>query len=90
MIIGRIIAVLIGYCFGMILMGYFIGKSRHIDLTKVGSGNVGSTNTMRNLGVPAGLITLSVLLHALLYGLHITDFLMMYISSWFMLVLVLF
>ncbi|SHI82660.1 glycerol-3-phosphate acyltransferase [Pseudobutyrivibrio xylanivorans] len=58
MIIGRIIAVLIGYCFGMILMGYFIGKSKHIDLTKVGSGNVGSTNTMRNLGVPAGLITL--------------------------------
>ncbi|SDB10301.1 glycerol-3-phosphate acyltransferase PlsY [Pseudobutyrivibrio sp. YE44] len=59
MIIGRIIAVLIGYCFGMILMGYLIGKSKHIDLTKVGSGNVGSTNTMRNLGVPAGLITLA-------------------------------
>ncbi|SDZ83646.1 glycerol-3-phosphate acyltransferase PlsY [Pseudobutyrivibrio sp. ACV-2] len=58
MIIGRIIAVLIGYCFGMVLMGYLIGKSKHIDLTKVGSGNVGSTNTMRNLGVTAGLITL--------------------------------
>ncbi len=58
MIIGRIVAVLIGYCFGMVLMGYLIGKSKHIDLTKVGSGNVGSTNTMRNLGVPAGLITL--------------------------------
>jgi glycerol-3-phosphate acyltransferase PlsY len=42
----------------MILMGYLIGKSKHIDLTKVGSGNVGSTNTMRILGVPAGLITL--------------------------------
>jgi glycerol-3-phosphate acyltransferase PlsY len=59
MIIGRIVAVLIGYCFGMILMGYLIGKSKNIDLTKVGSGNVGSTNTMRNLGVPAGLITLA-------------------------------
>ena len=58
MIIGRIVAVIIGYCFGMILMGYLIGKSKNIDLTKVGSGNVGSTNTMRNLGVPAGLITL--------------------------------
>ena len=57
-IIGRIVAVIIGYCFGMILMGYLIGKSKNIDLTKVGSGNVGSTNTMRNLGVPAGLITL--------------------------------
>ncbi|MCR5580142.1 MAG: glycerol-3-phosphate 1-O-acyltransferase PlsY [Pseudobutyrivibrio sp.] len=58
-IVGRIIAVIIGYCFGMILMGYLIGKSKNIDLTKVGSGNVGSTNTMRNLGVPAGLITLA-------------------------------
>lgn len=59
MIIGRILAVIIGYLFGMILMGYLIGKSKNIDLTKVGSGNVGSTNTMRNLGVPAGLITLA-------------------------------
>ena len=59
MIIGRILAVLIGYCFGMILMGYLIGKAKNVDLTKVGSGNLGSTNTMRNLGVPAGLITLA-------------------------------
>jgi glycerol-3-phosphate acyltransferase PlsY len=59
MIIGRIMAVIIGYCFGMILMGYLIGKSKNIDLTKVGSGNVGSTNTMRILGVPAGLATLA-------------------------------
>lgn len=58
-IVGRILALLIGYCFGMVLMGYFIGKSKNIDLTKVGSGNLGSTNTMRNLGVPAGLITLA-------------------------------
>lgn len=58
-IVGRILALLIGYCFGMVLMGYLIGKSKNIDLTKVGSGNVGSTNTMRNLGVPAGLITLA-------------------------------
>lgn len=58
-IVGRILALIIGYCFGMILMGYLIGKSKNIDLTKVGSGNVGSTNTMRNLGVPAGLVTLA-------------------------------
>ena len=58
-VVGRILALIIGYCFGMVLMGYFIGKSKNIDLTKVGSGNLGSTNTMRNLGVPAGLITLA-------------------------------
>ena len=57
-VVGRILALIIGYCFGMILMGYLIGKSKNIDLTKVGSGNVGSTNTMRTLGVPAGLATL--------------------------------
>lgn len=58
-VLGRILALIIGYCFGMILMGYLIGKSKNIDLTKVGSGNVGSTNTMRTLGVPAGLATLA-------------------------------
>lgn len=58
MIIGRIVALIIGYCFGMILMGYLIGKSKNIDLTKVGSGNVGTTNTLRNLGLTAGFITL--------------------------------
>lgn len=58
MIIARIIALIIGYCFGMILMGYFIGKAKHVDLTKVGSGNLGTTNTLRNLGLSAGLITL--------------------------------
>ncbi len=58
MVIGRILAVLMGYFFGMILMGYLIGKSKNIDLKKVGSGNVGTTNTLRNLGVSAGVITL--------------------------------
>jgi len=58
-VVGRILALIIGYLFGMVLMGYLIGKSKNIDLTKVGSGNVGSTNTMRNLGVAAGLITLA-------------------------------
>ena len=55
---GKIVALLIGYCFGLILVGYILGKTKNVDLTKVGSGNVGSTNTMRNLGVSAGLITL--------------------------------
>ncbi|MCR4693848.1 MAG: glycerol-3-phosphate 1-O-acyltransferase PlsY [Pseudobutyrivibrio sp.] len=59
MILGRILAIVIGYCFGMILMGYLIGKSKNVDLTKVGSGNVGSTNTLRNLGLTAGLVTLA-------------------------------
>lgn len=58
MVAGRIIAVAIGYCFGLILMGYILGKMKNVDLTKEGSGNVGSTNTLRTLGVSAGLFTL--------------------------------
>lgn len=58
MILGRIIALLIGYCLGMILCGYLIGKAQNVDLRKMGSGNVGTTNTLRNLGVKAGAITL--------------------------------
>mgnify|MGYP003315420897 CR=1 FL=1 len=56
--LGRIIALLIGYGFGLVLMGYFLGKTQNVDLTKVGSGNVGSTNTLRNLGPKAGAFTL--------------------------------
>ena len=58
MIAARIISLLIGYCFGMILCGYILGRINNVDLTKVGSGNVGTTNTLRNLGVSAGAITL--------------------------------
>ena len=58
MIFERIIAVIIGYLCGMFLSGFFYGKKENVDLRKVGSGNVGTTNTMRNLGVKAGILTL--------------------------------
>ena len=58
MIAARIIVVLIGYACGIFLTGFVYGKSKHVDLRKVGSGNVGTTNTMRNLGFRAGVITL--------------------------------
>lgn len=55
---GRIVGLIIGYAFGNILPGYIIGKIKHVDLRKEGSGNIGSTNTLRTLGVKAGLTTL--------------------------------
>ncbi len=54
----RIISLVIGYVFGLFLTGYFVGKSSGVDLTEHGSGNVGTTNTLRILGVPKGVITL--------------------------------
>jgi glycerol-3-phosphate acyltransferase PlsY len=55
--LARIISILIGYVCGHFLTGFFYGKSQHVDLRKVGSGNVGTTNTYRNLGPKAGLLT---------------------------------
>lgn len=57
MIFYIIICLIIGYAFGCISTGYLVGKANHIDIRKSGSGNAGSTNALRTLGIKAGLIT---------------------------------
>lgn len=54
----RVICVVIGYVFGLFQTGYFYGKSKGIDIREHGSGNAGTTNTLRVLGTKAGLIVL--------------------------------
>ncbi len=54
----RIISIVIGYVCGHFLTGFFYGKTQNVDLRQVGSGNVGTTNTYRNLGPKAGVLTL--------------------------------
>ena len=54
----RMICVCIGYAFGLLQTGYLYGKLHHIDIRKQGSGNAGTTNALRTLGVKAGLVTL--------------------------------
>ena len=54
----RFICMVIGYAFGLIQSSYFIGKRHHVDIRKVGSGNAGTTNALRSLGLKAGLLTL--------------------------------
>lgn len=56
--LARIISILIGYACGHFITGFFYGKTQNVDLRKVGSGNVGTTNTYRNLGPKAGILTL--------------------------------
>ncbi len=53
----RIICLLIGYVFGLFQTGYIVGKIKHIDIRKQGSGNAGSTNAVRVMGWKAGIVT---------------------------------
>ena len=57
MIIARIISLLIGYIFGLFQTGYIYGKNKGIDIRTEGSGNAGTTNSLRVLGWKAGAIT---------------------------------
>lgn len=56
-----IIFILIAYLLGSIPTGLWIGQRfYHINLRKHGSGNTGTTNTFRILGIKAGLTTLAI------------------------------
>ena len=52
----RLICLVIGYAFGLFQTAYFYGRAHQIDIRKVGSGNAGTTNTLRTFGFKAGLI----------------------------------
>ncbi len=56
-ILVRGICLIIGYVFGLFQTGYIYGKIKKVDIRQMGSGNAGTTNAMRTLGVKAGLIT---------------------------------
>lgn len=52
----RVLCVIIGYFFGCFQTAFFYGKLKGIDIREHGSGNAGTTNTLRVLGTKAGLI----------------------------------
>lgn len=52
----RITCLCIGYLFGIIQTAFIYGKMKGIDIREHGSGNAGTTNTLRVLGTKAGLI----------------------------------
>ena len=56
----RGICLIIGYVFGLFQTAYIYGKLHGIDIRNYGSGNAGTTNTLRVLGTKAGLIVLFV------------------------------
>ena len=75
MIVARGIALLIGYAFGLFQTGYLYGKSQGIDIRKEGSGNAGTTNSLRVLGWKAGLITFLGDLFKAIFAVLLTKFL---------------
>lgn len=53
--IGWLVA---AFACGSIPFGYLLAKRRGVDITKVGSGNIGATNTARVLGKKLGAVVL--------------------------------
>lgn len=54
----RVVCLIIGYVFGLFQTAYIYGKMHGIDIRNYGSGNAGTTNTLRTLGTKAGIIVL--------------------------------
>ena len=53
-----LLAVVVSYFCGNISFARIISKSKNQDITKLGSGNPGMTNTLRNFGFKFGLLNL--------------------------------
>lgn len=54
----RIICLVIGYVFGLFQTAYLYGRLHGVDIRNYGSGNAGTTNTLRVFGTKAGLLVL--------------------------------
>lgn len=56
-LVNILLCLIIGYAFGNFSTAYFVGKLYGNDIRKEGSGNLGSTNALRTLGIKAGAMT---------------------------------
>lgn len=50
------VLIVVAYLFGGIPIGLMVGRARGVDLTQVGSGNIGASNVMRTLGTRLGIL----------------------------------
>lgn len=57
LVLARIIVLVLGYLIGTFQTGYIYGRLNGIDIRDHGSGNSGTTNTLRILGWKAGAVT---------------------------------
>ena len=89
LLVERVICIAVGYVFGMIQTAVFYGRMKGVDLRKVGSGNAGTTNTLRVLGPKAGGIVLlgdmlkcmaAIFITYLLFGRSNPDYIILYMT----------
>ena len=52
----RILCLVLGYFIGCLQTAYIVGKFKKMDIRDHGSGNAGTTNTIRVLGMKTGII----------------------------------
>lgn len=55
---ARLFCLAVGYVCGLFQTAYIYGKSKGIDIREKGSGNAGTTNTLRTFGLKAGVFVL--------------------------------
>lgn len=56
----NVLAALLSYFCGAIPVGVLVGRARGVDVTSVGSGNIGATNVWRTLGPAAGTLVFAL------------------------------
>ena len=55
-----LIKIFISYLLGSVSGGMLMGKLKHVDLRKMGSGNAGGTNAFRTMGAQFALAVLFI------------------------------
>ncbi len=73
--------VVIGYCFGLFQTAYLYSHARNIDIKKEGSGNAGTTNMFRVMGLKAGLVTFLGDIAKLVAAVFLTRFIFLTVFS---------
>lgn len=85
----RFFCVIVGYVFGLFQTAILYGKIKGVDIRKVGSGNAGTTNTLRVLGPKAGGIVLlgdilkcmaAIFATYLMFGRNNPDYIILYMT----------
>ncbi len=85
----RVVCLLIGYVFGHFQTAVMYCKMKGVDIRSVGSGNAGTTNTLRVMGPKAGAIVLlgdmlkcmlAIFVSYLIFGRNNPDYMILYMT----------